>query len=137
MRSYPSAHNSWVATCVSGCAGISMSSSQARRWPTSTMAQSSGPTSSRAISSTGFLVAGGPLQREGGVAAALSPGDGVDLVHDDRLRRLEEAAAPLGGEEDVQRLWGGDQDVRRVAQHLISLARRRVPGAHGDADVAQ
>ena len=39
----------------------------------------------------------------------------------------------LGGEQDVERLGRRDEDVRRPARHRLALVRRRVAGAHHDA----
>ena len=49
-----------------------------------------------------------------------------------RKRRLR-----LGGEQDVERLGRRDEDVRRPARHRLALVRRRVAGAHHDADLGQ
>ena len=69
--------------------------------------------------------------------AALVARDRVDLVDDHRLGRREELAAPLGGEQDVQRLRRCDQDVGRLPQHAAALAGGRVARANGDADLGQ
>ena len=55
-----------------------------------------------------------PLERQREVRAALVGGDRVDLVDDDGLGALEDAAALLGGEQDVERLRRRDEDVRRA-----------------------
>ena len=73
------------------------------------------------------------FQRDGQVRAALGAGDGVHLVHDDRVH-LVEGLARLGGEHQEERLGGGDQDVRRVAQQRAAVRRRRVPGADAHRD---
>jgi hypothetical protein len=39
-----------------------------------------------------------------------------------------------GGEQQVERLGRGDEDVRRVAQHARALQRERITGADGGAD---
>ena len=77
---------------------------------------------------------GEALERDGEVGAPLGLGHRVDLVDDDPLRAGEEVAR-LRGEHEVQRLRRGDEDVRRVLEHLAALALRRVAGAHGDAHV--
>ena len=71
---------------------------------------------------------GEPLEREREVRAALGLGDGVDLVHDHLLGAVEDLRR-LAGEHQVQRLGRGDEDVRRVADHRLALALRRVAGA--------
>ena len=112
------------------------------------------PTSSRAIRSIGRWVADSPtrtgarpvvcvdqpiepLEREREVRAALVAGDRVDLVDDHRAQLAERRAALLGGQQDVQRLRRGDEDVRRPLRHLRALAGRRVAGAHRDADLGE
>ena len=68
------------------------------------------------------------------VAAALAAGDGVDLVDDHRPHRREHAPAALAGEQDVERLGRGDQDVRRGAGHAGAGAGGGVARAHRDLD---
>ncbi len=71
---------------------------------------------------------GQPLERQRQVRAALGRGDRVDLVDDAPARAVEQLArAP--GQHQVQRLGRRDQDVGRVAQHLLTLALGRIPGA--------
>ena len=52
-------------------------------------------------------------------------------------RRAQHLAALLGGEQDVERLGRGDQDVRRLPEHRLPRRLRGVAGAHRDADVRQ
>ena len=77
---------------------------------------------------------GQPLERERQVRAALCLRDGVDLVHDHLLGAVEDLRR-LAGEHQVQRLGRRDEDVRRLADHRLALALRRVAGADGDLDV--
>ena len=72
---------------------------------------------------------GEPLQRQRQVRAALGRGHGVDLVDDAPARALKQLLG-LPGEHQVQRLGRGDEDVGRLAQHLLALALGRVAGAH-------
>jgi len=58
----------------------------------------------------------------------------VDFVHDDRADGLENGAALLRREQDVERFWRGDQDVRRVPQHRLARGHQRVARADGRAD---
>ena len=76
-----------------------------------------------------------PLQRERQVRAALVVGDGVDFVHDYGLDIAQDGAAAVGGEQNVERLRRGDQDVRRPLQHLAPLFHQRVAGADGGANL--
>ena len=76
-----------------------------------------------------------PLEREREVAAALARGDGVDLVDDHAADVGQHRPARDRAEQDVERLGRRHQDVRRLLQALAALARRRVAGAHGRADL--
>ena len=122
------------------------SSSLAR--PASTSRIGRPPETKRPISSIGRCVAESatrwtsrstqadePLDAERQVRAALRPGDGVHLVQDQRLDRAEDLA-PARGEQQEERLGRGDQDVRRLAEHLSALLLRRVAGADGDGQLA-
>ena len=73
------------------------------------------------------------LEREGEMRPALRPGDGMNLVEDQRLERSQRFPR-AGGEEQEERLGRGDEDVRRIAQHRRPLFRGRVSGADGDAE---
>ena len=68
------------------------------------------------------------LQRERQVGPALGGHQRVDLVHDHRGDRGQQAAR-LGGQHQVERLGRGDQDVGRSARQAPALARRRVARA--------
>jgi hypothetical protein len=65
------------------------------------------------------------------VGAAFVVGDGVDLVDDDGADAAEVLAGLACGEEDVERLGRGDEDVRRVssmaARSLGSVSPVRTP----------
>ncbi len=76
------------------------------------------------------------LEREREVRAALGVGDGVDLIDDHGVHRTEHVAR-LGGEDEIQRLGGGDEDVGRVSHHCGALALRRVAGPDGDGHVVR
>ena len=79
-----------------------------------------------------------PFQRDGEVGAALGAGNGVDLIDDDGVH-LAEGLPGLGRQHQEQRLRGGDEDVRRVAEQDAPVRRRGVPGpdAHGDQGSGQ
>ena len=74
-------------------------------------------------------------QRERQVAAPLVADERMDLVDDHRARRAQHAAAPLGGEQDVERFRRGDEDMWRTFDHATPLPRGGVPGTHGGADL--
>ena len=69
-----------------------------------------------------------PFQRKEQMRAALSGDERVDLVDDDRVDRAEDLAR-LRGEQEVERLRRGDEDVGRSAQHLRAFLGGRVAGA--------
>ncbi len=71
------------------------------------------------------------LERDRQVGPALGACDGVNLVHDDRLDPTQHLPA-LRGEKEIERLGRRDQDVRRSAQHLATLALVRVTCANSD-----
>jgi hypothetical protein len=74
------------------------------------------------------------LERQREVRAAPRLEHGMDLVHDHHARALQHGARALRGEQQVQRLGRGDEDVRRRFQHRRALVLRRVAGAHGRGD---
>jgi hypothetical protein len=71
------------------------------------------------------------------VRAALVVGDGVDLVDDDGADVAEVLARFGRGEQEVEGLGRGDEDVGRVAQHARALAGEGVAGADAGADGGQ
>jgi hypothetical protein len=75
-----------------------------------------------------------PLDAQRQMRTTLRPGDRMHLVEDQRPHRLQQLA-PLGRQEQVERLGSRDQDVRVLAEHRLPLPLRRVPGAHGDAEI--
>ena len=75
-----------------------------------------------------------PLQAEGEVGAALGADHGVDLVDDHGLHGAQHPAAAVGGEQQVQRLRSGHQDVRRAAGHRRARRGGGVAGADQRAD---
>ena len=58
----------------------------------------------------------------------------MDFVEDEGLHGGQRLAAPDRGEQQHQAFRGGDEDVRRMAQHLLALAAGRVAGARPHAD---
>jgi hypothetical protein len=77
-----------------------------------------------------------PLEREREVRAALPRGQGVDLVDDDRLDPGQHLARGRG-EDQVERLGRGNQDVGRAAAHRGPLALGRVAAPHRDLHLAR
>ncbi len=71
------------------------------------------------------------------MGAALVANEGVDLVHDDRPRRAEHGSAALGRQQQVERLRGRDQDMRRPARHRRTIGRLRIARAHQDSQLGQ
>ena len=75
------------------------------------------------------------LQRQAQVAAALGPGDRMDLVDDDGLDVLEELSG-LRGEQQEQGLRGRNEDVRRGSRHALPFGGGGVGGADRGRDWA-
>ena len=75
------------------------------------------------------------FEREGEVGAALVVGDGVDLVDDDGADAGEVLAGLAGGEQDVEGLGRGDEDVGRMLEHRRAVFGERVAGADAGADL--
>ena len=74
-----------------------------------------------------------PLQAEGEVRATLGASKSVYLVHDDVLDAAQNLGR-LAGQDQVERLGRGDQDVGRVADQVAAFIRRRVARADPDLD---
>src|ERR1700690_821562 len=68
-----------------------------------------------------------PLEREGQVRAALGGDDGVDLV-DDHGVHLAQAGGGVRGKQQVERLRGGDENLRWMPAEMASLFLRCVTG---------
>ena len=60
--------------------------------------------------------------------------DGVDFVDDDGANAAEVFAGFACGEEDVEGFGGGDEDVRRIAEHGCALFGEGVAGTDSGAD---
>ena len=71
------------------------------------------------------------FQRKRQVRPAFVLSDGMDLVHDHRLCRLEKTAATLRRKQNIKRFRSGNQDVGRRAHHGRPFARQRITRAHG------
>ncbi len=74
------------------------------------------------------------LQRQRQVGAALVVGDRVDLVQDHGADAGQRRTPTPAGEEDVERLGCGDEDVRRPLGQLGALGLGRVTRADADPD---
>jgi len=71
-----------------------------------------------------------PLEGESQVRAPLVARHRVDLVHDHRAGGGQASAAGLGGEQDVEGLRGGHENVRRPLGALAALRGGGVPRPH-------
>ena len=76
------------------------------------------------------------FQREREVRAALGAGDGVHLV-DDHVLHTGQDLPGLAGQQQVQALRRGDEDVGRVAREVAADVGGRVAGADADRDVGR
>ena len=56
-------------------------------------------------------------ETEGEMRSAFIPGHGMDFIHDHRAHTPQNTPAALGGDEQVERLRGGDQDLGRLLEH--------------------
>ena len=70
------------------------------------------------------------FKAQGQMGAALVSGQSVDLVDDDGVDMGQHLAATGRGEQQVERLWGGDQQVRGFADDGGARRGGSVPGAH-------
>ena len=59
----------------------------------------------------------------------------VNLIDNQRACRAEHSAAAIAGQQDVERLRGGDDDVRRLLRHRYAIFRRSVACAHQRANL--
>jgi len=59
----------------------------------------------------------------------------MNFVHDHGLRSRQRFAAGFAGEQNVERLGRGDQNVRRLAPHAIPIGLGRVSRAYQRADL--
>ncbi len=75
-----------------------------------------------------------PLERQREVCSPARADDGVDLVDDDRAHRAQHLPAAVRCQEQIQRLRGRHQNVRRRPQHRGALRLRRIAGPHGSRD---
>ena len=62
--------------------------------------------------------------------AALVAAESVDFVYDHGVNRAEHLPCARAGQHQVQRLGCGDQDVRRLLEHLLTKVSRRIARAH-------
>ena len=69
------------------------------------------------------------------VGAALGAGEGVDLVDDHVLHAAQVSRA--GGQQQVQALGRGDEDVGRVPGDVAAVVGRRVAGPDADRDLGR
>ena len=75
-----------------------------------------------------------PLEREREVGAAARLHHGVDFIDDDDPGGPQHGARALGGQQQVERLRRGHQDMRRRAQHRCALVLGRIAAAHRGGD---
>src|SRR5919109_3860390 len=67
----------------------------------------------------------------------LISGDGMDLIHNHRLGAGERLTTSFGGEQNIERLRRGDQDMRWPAYHRLPFASGGIAGTHRGANLWQ
>ena len=80
---------------------------------------------------------GQPLEREGKVRPPLVPRDGVDLIEDYRTGPAEHGPAPIRGDQEIERLRGRNEEVRRAPQHGGAFRGGRVTSPDGHPDLGR
>ncbi len=75
-----------------------------------------------------------PLHGERQVRTAFVSGHGVNLIDDHRVNRAQRLAALGSGNQQVERLRGGDHEGAGASDHRLPLALRRIAGAHAEGD---
>src|ERR1051326_2813742 len=75
------------------------------------------------------------FERKRQVRAALVIRNGMYLINDHGFDIPQDGAALFRGEQNVQRLWRRDQNVRRALQHGPTLVHKRVASANGGANL--
>jgi hypothetical protein len=71
------------------------------------------------------------FEGEGEMGSALGGDQGVDLIEDHGIN-VAKGLGRLGGEQEIERLGSGDEDVGRVAAEALTLALGGVAGADAD-----
>src|SRR5208337_5587194 len=71
------------------------------------------------------------LQRECQMRTAFGGNQGMNLIDDDGVDGAK-CVGGLGGEQQIERLRGGDEDLGRLAAEAGSFALGRVAGADAD-----
>ncbi len=61
--------------------------------------------------------------------------DGVNLIQDQRARRAQHPPARFGSEQQIQRLWRRNEDVRRLFNQRLPLRGSRIASAHFGAHI--
>ncbi len=75
-----------------------------------------------------------PFERQREVGAAAGADHGVDLVDDHRPHGAQHLPAAIRGQEEIERLGGRDENVRRMPQHRGPRRRGRISRANGSGD---
>ena len=78
-----------------------------------------------------------PFECQSQVRAALARQHRVDFIDDDEARLRQRRPEALAGEQDIERLGRGDQDVRRPPRHRLARGGQRVAGPHRHPDFRQ
>src|SRR5437660_6993285 len=61
--------------------------------------------------------------------------DSVNLIQDQRSRRAQHPPARFGSEQQIQRLWRRNEDMRRLLNQRLTLRGGRIASAHFGAHI--
>jgi hypothetical protein len=75
-----------------------------------------------------------PFEGQGEVRSPFVIRDRMNFIHDDGFNRLENFAAALGGEENVEGFGRCHQDVRRAREHRPPVFHQRVARSNGGSN---
>ena len=68
---------------------------------------------------------------------ALIASDGMDLIDNNGCGAGQCLPTAFGGQQNIQRLGRGDQDMRWPAHHRLPFTSRRIAGAHRGANLGE
>jgi len=78
-----------------------------------------------------------PFKAERQMDTALLADKGMDFIHDDAAHGAQHFPAARAGQNEIERLRSGDQDVGRLPHHRSARMAGRVARSHRDAQRRQ